>query len=77
MPKFCDPMNKYVHLFSSESEHTVWTADDAYHRDKWMGEDEHAGPSQPVSPSVRGTTAPVLLKGLKQAGSELLSTKLF
>nr|KAF6294177.1 protein tyrosine phosphatase non-receptor type 20 [Pipistrellus kuhlii] len=49
----------FVDLFKepaaeSESEHTVWTADDAYHRDKWMGEDEHAGPSQPISPSAHG-----------------------
>lgn len=58
MHKFFDTMNKYVHLFSSESEHSMWTADDAYLKDKWINEDELAGPSRAVSPRVHGMTAP-------------------
>lgn len=58
MRKFFDTMNRYVHLFSSESEHSMWTASDAYLRDKWIRDDELAGPSHAVPDSVHGMTAP-------------------
>lgn len=63
MHKFFDTMNKYEHLFSSENEHDMWTADDAYLRDKWISNDELAGPSHAVHPTGHGMTAPCSVAG--------------
>lgn len=58
MYTFCDTMNRYIHLFSSESERSMWTASGSFLRDKWSSEDDElAGPSHTVSSRLHGMSS--------------------
>ncbi|XP_036211942.1 tyrosine-protein phosphatase non-receptor type 20 isoform X2 [Myotis myotis] len=52
--KHSDFVDLFQESTESENEHGMWTADDDYLRDKWISDDELAGPSHAVPPTGHG-----------------------